>query len=255
LQSAAIESISVGGAHPLRDECPEMSTIKPTGTSGFFRMQVDSDGRVVGSFEQIQFSAEKAAIEARIVDGFLASMNIHLKEGAGKFFLENPRSNSQNDFDFTICTPRGPAYLELMEIAPLTGPYAEAPSKYRLYDLAKSILLGVLEKSNRYPKDAGQPIFLLLYVTHWAFGLSGRTIACLRYWLRAQPTNFGAVFAYEPIDQSEGLPHWLYPVPPELIGFFDPEQFREYVCLNLNPKKWQVGIGAIAGDHGNPVAS
>jgi hypothetical protein len=213
---------------------------KPTGTSGFFRAQVSSNGDVVGSFEKIAFSAEKAVLELQTVDRFIASMNMHLRKSGDRFFLENPSNNRENDFDLTVSTPHGPAYLELMEIAPLAGPYGRAPSKYKPYDLAKTILSGVLEKSNRYPKDAGHPIFLLLYVTHWAFALSDTTIACLRYWLKTQPTLFCAIFTYEPIDESEGEPHWLFPVPPELIGSFDPEQFRDNVCLNLNPQKWQV---------------
>jgi len=196
---------------------------------------------VVGSFEKTQFPEKKAAIEEHMVDRFIASMNMYLNRSRARFVLGNPVSSSENDFDFTVSTPRGPAYLEVMEIAPLIGPYGTAPSKYKSYDLAKSILSGVFEKSNRYPKDAGQPIFLLLYITHWAFALSDKTIACLRYWLRAQPTRFSAVFTYEPIDENEGVPHWLYPVPPELIGSFDPEQCREYVCLNLNPQKWRIG--------------
>jgi hypothetical protein len=213
---------------------------KPTGTIGFFRAQVGSNGDVVGSFEKIAFSEEKAAVEVQMVDRFIASMNIHLGKSGDRFFLENPSSNRENDFDFTVSTPHGPAYLELMEIAPLAGPYGEAPSIYKSYDLATTILSGVLEKSNRYPKDAGRPLFLLLYVTHWAFALSDMTIACLRSWLKAQPTIFRAIFTYEPIDENEGEPHWLFPMPPELIGSFDPEQFRDNVCLNLNPQKWQV---------------
>jgi hypothetical protein len=98
----------------------------------------------------------------------------------------------------------------------------------------------VLEKSHRYSNDGGQPVFLLLYVTHWAFALSDKTIACLRYWLKAQPTVFRAIFTYEPLDESEGVPHWLFPVPPELIGSFEPERFRDDVCVNLNPQSWQV---------------
>ncbi|HEV2840949.1 MAG TPA: hypothetical protein VGW39_06470 [Chthoniobacterales bacterium] len=212
---------------------------KPTGTSGFFRVQVRSNGDVLGSFEKTAFPAEKSAVELQIVNRFIASMNMGRGKSEDRFFLRNPSSNKESDFDVTVSTPRGPAYLELMEIAPLAGPYGQAPSNYKPYDLAKTILFGVLEKSNRYAKDAGQPIFLLLYITHWAFTLSGTTIACLRYWLKAQPTLFRAILTYEPIDENEGEPHWLFPVPPDLIGSFDPEQYKENVCQNLNPQGWQ----------------
>lgn len=213
---------------------------KPTGTSGFFRVQARSDGDVVGSFERIAFSQEKAAVELQTADRFIASMNMHRGKTGDRFFLANPSCNRENDFDLTVSTPQGPAYLELMEIAPLAGPYGRAPSKYKSYDLAKTILSGVFEKSDRYPDDAGRPIFLLLYVTHWAFALSDITIKCLRYWLKAQPTLFRAIFTYEPIDKNEGDSHWLCPVPPEWIGSFDPEQFKDNLFLNLDPQKWQV---------------
>src|SRR6185503_20501917 len=129
---------------------------------------------------------------------------------------------------------------ELMEIAPLTGPYEQAPTEYKPYDFGEAILSGILKKSSRYPKNLGRDIYLLLYVTHWSFALSDIAIACLRYWLREQSTVFRAVFTYEPIDAEEGAPHWLFPVPSELIGSFDPEQVRENVCLNLNPRNFQV---------------
>lgn len=213
---------------------------KPTGTSGFFRAQVRPNGDLVGSFEKIAFSEEKTAIELQTTERFIASMNMHRGKTRDRFFLENPSSNRENDFDLTVSTPDGPAYLELMEIAPLAGPYGQAPSKHKPYDLAKTILSRVLEKSNCYPKETGRPIFLLLYITHWAFALSDTTIKCLRYWLKAQPTLFRAIFTYSPIDEKEGESRWLFPVPPELIGSFDPEHFRDNVCLNLNPQEWQV---------------
>ena len=70
--------------------------------------------------------------------------------------------------------------------------------------------------------------------------LSDTTIACLRYWLKAQPTVFRAIFWYEPLDAEEGAPGWLYPVPPELLGTFDPKQVRENLCINLDPRKMKL---------------
>lgn len=213
---------------------------KPTGVSGFFQVQIDAHGHVIGSFEQIAFSAKKAEVEKHMAERFIVSMNKHLEKTGGHFFLADPRNNEEDDFDFTVSTPNGPAYLELMEIAPMTGPYDSVPAKYKPYDFGQTIFSGILEKSAHYPKNVGRDIFLLLYITHWSFALSDRTLACLRYWLKAQPTVFRAIFTYEPLDSDEGRPHWLFPVPPELIGSFDPEQVRENVCLNLSPQKWEI---------------
>lgn len=213
---------------------------KPTGISGFFRVQVVSDGRVSGGFEQTHFSEDKALVEERIVDRFLASMNKHLASSGDRFIYADPKRNPEADFDFTVSAPNGPAYLELMEIAPLAGPYAEAPPSYKPYEFGKAILSGILEKSARYPRNMRRTLLLLTYVTHWTFALSQSTVACLRYWLRTQPTVFRAIFSYEPLDAEEGVPRWLFPVPPELLGSFDPEQIRDNVCLNLDSRKGQV---------------
>ena len=213
---------------------------KPTGVSGSFRVHLGEDGQISGSFEQIPFSDAKAAVEKQMVERFIASMDKHLAEIGDQFLLSNPKCNPEDDFDFTVTSPQGLAYLELMEVAPLKGPYDQAPVNYKPYEFAKVILSGVLKKSEHYPKTIEQELFLLLYVTHWSFTLSDTTIACLRYWLKAQPTVFRAIFWYEPLDAEEGTPGWLYPVPPELLGTFDPKQVRENLCINLDPRKMKL---------------
>lgn len=213
---------------------------KPTGVSGYFGVQVGADGEVTGGFEQVPFSEEKTAVEERIVDRFLASTNKHLASSGDRFIFSDPKGNPEADFDFTVTSANGPAYLELMEIAPLSGPYSDAPASYKPYEFGKAILSGIMKKSARYPKKLDRDLFLLTYVTHWTFALSESVIACLRYWLGIQPTVFRAIFSYEPLDAEEGVPRWLSPVPPELLGSFDPERIRDNICLNLDPRKGQV---------------
>ncbi|THJ22736.1 MAG: hypothetical protein CAF45_008960 [Nitrospira sp. CG24E] len=213
---------------------------KPAGKSGFFQARVGADGEIVGYFERIPFAKEKAEIETYMVERFIVSMNKGISKTGDRFFLDNPRLNPEDDFDFTVSSPNGPAYLELMEIAPLAGSHEKAPSAYKPYDFGKVILSGIRDKSNRYPTNLGRDLFLLLYVTHWFFMLSDVAVACLRHWLRSQPTIFRAIFTYELLDANEGVPRWLYPVPPELIGPFDPEQVRENVCLHLDPQGFQI---------------
>ncbi len=213
---------------------------KPTGTSGFFRARVGLDGQIVGSFEMIPYSDDKAAIEKQMAGQFIASMNKHFEKNGSRFFLSDPQTNTENDFDLTVSSPNGPAYMELMEIAPLTGPYDQAPANYKPYDFGKAILEGILWKSNRYPKSLRRDLFLLLYVTHWSFTLSDTTIACLRYWLRRQPLTFRAVFTYQPLDAAEGVSHYLYPVRPKLLDTFEPEKIRDNICLNINPQNFRV---------------
>ena len=213
---------------------------KPTGIDGFFRVQMDAQGTITGGFEQIPFSSEKSEVERQVVVNFIASMNKHLAKSGDSFICWNPTQNEENDFDFTVDTHRGPAYLELMEVAPLSGPYEKAPASYKSFEFASVILEGIKRKSERYPKRMGQDLFLLLYVTHWAFDISDLTAACLRYWTARTTHVFGAIFSYQPFDANQGAPGWIYPFPPELLGTFDPEQVRDSVCLTLDPREGRV---------------
>jgi len=213
---------------------------KPSGIDGFFRVGMNAQGQVTGGFEQIPFPREKSEIERQMVANFIASMNTHLSKSSDAFIFWDPVQNEENDFDFTVETSHGPAYLELMEIAPLSGPYETASASYKPFEFANVILEGIKRKSERYPKTMDRDLFLLLYVTHWAFDLSNPTADCLRYWTAQTPHVFRAIFSYEPFDAHEGGPGWIFPFPPELLGTFDPETIRDNICLILDPKKGQV---------------
>jgi len=213
---------------------------KPTGTNGAFRIQINPDGTVSGSFMPITLPNSKAEVEQTIVNRFLASMNTHLKQAGERFFLSNPRINDENDFDFTVDSPRGIAFLELMEIAPLSGPYDKAPAQYNVYNFSKTIYQGITRKSKSYAQNMANDLFLLIYPTHWAFTPSRSAINCLRYWCASTSLAFRAVFYYQPLDEQEGAPHWIFPVPPELLNNFNPEQVRDNVFINLDPRNWDI---------------
>jgi hypothetical protein len=219
---------------------------KPVGTNGPFVVQVNPDGTVTGSFMPITMPGTKVEIEQCVADRFIASMDQHLAQAGERFFLSDPVASKENDFDFTVQSPRGDAFLELMEIAPLQGPYDTAPARYEVYGFARAIFQGILTKSERYPKQMTNDLFLLVYVTHWAFALGEPVIACLRYWCARTPLVFRAVFSFQSLDETEGTPGWLFPVPPDLVGSFDPEKVRGATWLNLDPRKWSVSRGDMA---------
>lgn len=217
---------------------------KPSGVSGAFRAQVDVHGRVVGVFEQIPYSRQKAEVERQMAAGFIESMNKHLAANGESFFLSEPRQNVENDYDFTVSSYGRPADLELMEIAPLKGPYEAAPHSYRPYEFAKAILSGITAKSGHYSRASSpRELFLLLYVTHWSFLPSESALACLRYWCAREPHVFSAIFVFHFLDSIEGVPSWIFPYPTDLLVAFDPEGIRENVCVNLDPRKFEVRQG------------
>ena len=213
---------------------------KPVGRSGPFETKANIDGTVHGSYQRIEFPSSKNEIEMLIADWFVGSLTKAAVSTGEAPMFSDLKPNPENDFDFTVSTERGPAYLELQEVAPLNGPYEKAQAPYKPYYYAQYILMKILEKSNKYPKSGVRHIFLLVYTTHWSFMLSDATIACLRHWLHQKPTVFRAVFTFTPLAWMEGIPQWLCPVPPELREGFDPETVRDNVCLNLDSEKFHV---------------
>jgi len=211
---------------------------KPTGDIGIFRVKVNPDNTVAGEFEKVSFSKTKAEIERQIVDRFINSMNSFSREEP--FLLSNPQSNDENDFDFTVNFQGRKTFLELMEIAPLNGPYDKAPSMYKPFDFANAIFQGILKKAKHYPRKMTSELFLLLYVTHWTFILSDITKFCLRYWCSHEKMPFNAIFFYQPIDEKEGTPGWIYPYPPDLMPDATPERFKDTVAINLDPGGYSV---------------
>jgi len=216
---------------------------KPSGIHGCFRVGMNAQGQITAGFEQTPFPQDKFQIERQMVTNFIASMNAHLSRSNEAFIFWDPVQNEENDFDFTVSTPRGPAYLELMEIAPLSGPHETASASYRPFEFANVVLEGIKRKSKRYRKTMERDLFLLLYVTHWAFDLSNLAASCLQYWTARTPHVFQAIFSYMPSNEHEGRPGWIFPFPPELLGTFDPETIRDNICLFLDLRKSQVVSG------------
>jgi hypothetical protein len=216
---------------------------KPTGDIGPTQATVVEGGSVEVTFEKIVFPKSKDEIESLIVQDFLASVSKALATHGETFIFCNPTKNRENDFDFNVDSKHGPAFLELMEIAPLElfgGGYDKVPSKFKPYDLAQIVVTKVLKKATRYSGNIGLPLFLLTYTTHWGFTPSESTVALLRYFLAQQKLPFNAVFLYSPIEKGFGDARWLFPVPPELNAGINPEQLRDNEVLNLDPAKWQV---------------
>lgn len=216
---------------------------KPTGDIGPTRATVVEGGNVEIAFEKIAFPKSKDEVESFIVQDFLASVGKALGPHRETFILGNPTKNAENDFDFNVESKHGPAFLELMEIAPLElfgGGYNKVPPKYKPYDLAQIVVAKILGKAKRYSGDIGRPLFLLAYITHWGFTPSESTVALLRYFLAQEKHPFNAVFLYSPIEKGFGDARCLCPVPPELIAGVKPEQLKDNEVLNLDPAKWQV---------------
>src|ERR1051325_10755313 len=184
---------------------------KPTGTIGHVSVTSGPEGTRGHAFKQIEFPKDKSEIEELIASRFVKQIASTPAPGGQVLTMDNLARNCESDFDFTVMTSAGQAYLELMEAAPLEGPYEQAPGGYRPYEYAKNVLATIGEKAVRYPKAGVKPIYLLVYITHWAFRLSDSAVNCLRYWLVSLPTPFTGIFLYAPHESSDGYIEWLYP--------------------------------------------
>jgi hypothetical protein len=219
---------------------------KPTGTIGFNRVDVQSNGDATNSFVKLEFPNEKEAIETMMAGDFITSMNIKMAPTGMPWFMSEPKQNIQNDFDFTINLPNGStAWLELMEIAPLElfGGFDHVPASYKPYDLAKIVVAKIMKKAVRYSGSLEKELHLLTYITHWGFTPSTSLIALARYFLALEKHPFDGVYLYAPFQQGEGDGIVLAPINPEHFAGFDPEQFAENVVHNLDPTKWTLTKG------------
>jgi hypothetical protein len=97
-----------------------------------------------------------------------------------------------------------------------------------------------LEKSNHYPNETEKSLYLLLYVTHWAFALTPPVMACIRYWCARSALAFRAVFCYQPLDEEQGVADLLFPIPPLVLGNFDPETIRGQDSILFDPRNGKV---------------
>ena len=208
---------------------------KPIGQRGFFKVSVDETGTASGEFVSAAYPAQKEAQELVVASAFVQAMADGAHADGLSLLFADLTPLTENHFDFSVTVQDSPAYLELQEIAPLTGPYTTAPAQYKPYDHAQHILANISAKAAKYPDDGGAPIFLLVYVTHWSFTLSKTVIDCLRVWLQQEATPFRAIFAFTPQPEAVGIVCQLAPVPPEQIAGFNPESVRNNTVLNVNP--------------------
>jgi len=198
---------------------------KPTGKLGPYKVQIDTKGNPQGNLERISFPAGKDDIEEYIVERFIISGQKKFKE---YFFISEPQKNELDDFDFKVRTPKGTAYLELMEIAPLElneGGYDKASNSYNCYEFANYILSKIKIKSDKYPNNLSTELCLLLYITDFKFNLSETTIHLLSYFCYRETLKFDVIFLYSPLDENEGVVNWIYPTAKEDFEGFDPEKY------------------------------
>ena len=215
---------------------------KPTGITGPVHISFKNP-RPTATFTPFDFHTSKADVEMVVAEGFLS---VSRRQSLLPYTIRRLVKNPTDDYDFTLDTSTGSRYLELLEVAPksfMMAGYQGAPSSYKSYDFARSILEGIMTKSSRYDSATSMHMILLLYETHWTFAPSAETLALLQYFAYQEKPKFEEIYWYHPITPGDGIVEFVYPTPPDHWKGFDPEKWRESVVHNLAPDGWMAGRG------------
>ena len=94
-------------------------------------------------------------------------------------------------------------------------------------------------KSRRYSGVQKTDIYLLTYVTHWAFIVSDTVAALLCHWLCENESSFKGMFIYSPINANEGIIQQLLPKPDNFPIDFEPEKYKSNIVHNIPPFAWK----------------
>lgn len=213
---------------------------KPTGHHGPIRLGIDGP-----LYKQVILPQRKEEIELHFCQEFLKWA---AKLGWLRADIDAIVPNPTDDLDFTIDTDKGRFYIELLEIAPLAGPYSADKGQYDQYDRILWIRDRIMEKSNKYKGATRTPIILLTYVTHWGFFVLPDTLAALRVLIEKEITCFHSVFNLEHANQQNVQVECIYPAPPNATRV-EPETLRGKGVAVTNPEGWY-SVDADADDSG-----
>ncbi|MCH7865456.1 MAG: hypothetical protein IIC56_09630 [Proteobacteria bacterium] len=194
-------------------------------------------------WQKLSLPEYKEELEEFIANAFVRAANSDVKKHD---ILTEPKRNKENDFDFDVQTTDGPKYLELMEFAPLEkskGGFESASGAYRVGDQVDWLIKNIIRKSEHYRSANQQSIYLLIYITHWAFLWSETTVNVLRVRLVRMRHNFERIFLFAAIDEYSGHVELAYPSPPSCLRYWDTSKFEKNTGQNLDPGKWKFAKG------------
>jgi hypothetical protein len=197
-------------------------TQKPRGKMGHLQLGSAKDPGSV-EFVPIELPRSKPEIEEWILAAALSA--------AGKATLKlydltgEPVQNREQDFDFTLPTPRGAEFLDLVELAPLqalAGQYDNARSAYRIGDIAEQAYRPIRAKSHHY-RAVNSPctMHLLAYTTDWRLRLPKPAQNLIRFWLSTEPHGFRTISYFAPDSADDGEISILYPTPHTALDGFN----------------------------------
>jgi hypothetical protein len=139
------------------------------------------DGSPIFDLRRLEFPGDKRACELLIASSFVEMIAKVPRPDGHVLQLTDLKQNPEDGLDFSVTVNGVPADLELMEAAPLAGPYDKAPKVYGIGEYVSRLLTEIGKKERKYPSSTTRPVYLLVYVTHAPFTLSMPTIESMRY--------------------------------------------------------------------------
>jgi hypothetical protein len=209
---------------------------KPIGENGPIRVACTNGGPVL-TWEKVAYPGQKVAQEAMIADAFLRKLNAI--EGEQWALKQLPEA----DFDFTIYQGSDERYLELQEIVippkKRGSPYADREQVVQSVKFSETILSSVGKKAAKYPRNAGKPLELLLYVTHWRFLTIATVHKLLAFWFLHHQHPFSRVHVFTKLGEISDALETVFPAT-YLVAGFTPAMASNHRYVNVDPAGWQL---------------
>jgi hypothetical protein len=216
-----------------------MSRRKPRGVNGSFLFTPGKPPQLTVH----EHPDEKADIERNILTSAIEAARLQQVELYD--LAADPIQNVENHFDFTLPTPAGDEYLDLVEVV-LPGGYVNAPPSIQVGDMADHMLGLVKKKSRRYGARRRSNIHLLLYSTDWKFLPSESVISLVSLYCHRRPHGFKTVAVVAPIFPERAVLWRVFPPHPtaEVVTAVNERELRSRVLHQFSPLAAEQTTGA-----------
>lgn len=196
---------------------------KRMGRTGGIKVSTTPDGATLQQTDR-RFSGQKDRDERRIAKAMSAAVNRHLP------FNERFRAlvqNSENDIDFSSTVNGRRHFIELMEHAPLTGPYPQGAQRRETYLEATWIADKAETKGKR--QGPGLQRTLFVYATHETFVLSETAKAVTAAMLSKRSHGYKSIWYGHYLGDETFITFQLFPRSD--LETIDPEDFRNHFWI------------------------
>ena len=187
--------------------------------------------------EVFAFPQDKEAAEEVAMKALFEELKKDYVQFKFKTYCRHPKEDGP---DFDVVWEKEGAFIELTELAPLSGPYTTAKRVFTVKEMA-GLLVELVENKNRKYKNRGySPLFLLIYITDDAFYVVEEVLLVVAHMLQiGSELVFEAVFFLS--FWSDGKPHMRMPFPHhENLWLFNAQPYLEKQVINPSSAEMRI---------------